>query len=201
MIGRLRKRCGEFRSIPDGGFTIIEVLVAAFILVLGALAVFMTFAAAIHNVQRGKETQQGVNVAQREMERIRVEPFRNIAVEGGTVTPTPGESKLPTSRVGAGGTTFEVDREGGDTMPLVAASTPCAENECGLPVGPLERESEDGTKVDVYRFVVCEEGEVEPCLRKRIVVDVLPIPADNQSGYQHSYYELQSTIVEPESVQ
>lgn len=177
------------RAAEEDGFTIIEVLVAAFILVLGALAVFMTFGAAIHNVQRGKETQQGISVAQREMERIRVEPFEDVGVETGTVVPTPGETKLPTSRVGAGGNTFELKRSGGEVKQLVSGN---------LPNTRVERSSDDGTRVYVYRFVVCEEAVTTlPCLSKRIVVDVLPIPADNQANYQHSYYELQSTVVQP----
>jgi hypothetical protein len=177
------------RPAEEDGFTIIEVLVAAFILVLGALAVFMTFGAAIHNVQRGKETQQGISVAQREMERIRVEPFEDIGVETGTVFPTPGETKLPTSRVINGGNMFELKRSGGEAKQLVSGN---------LPNTRVERSSDDGTRVYVYRFVVCEETVTTlPCLSKRIVVDVLPIPADNQANYQHSYYELQSTVVEP----
>jgi hypothetical protein len=188
VIASLGRRLRVGRAADEDGFTIIEVLVAAFILVLGSLAVFMTFAAAIHNVQRGKETQQGVNVAQREMERIRVEPFESVGIEAGSVVPTsPTEPKLPTSRVGPGGNTFEVDRSGGGSLAIVAGE---------LSAGPVERDSEDGTKVDVYRFVVCEIT-ANPCPRKRIVVDVLPIPAPNQSGYQHGYYELQSTIVNP----
>lgn len=188
MIGWIRKRVAAAGSGPDDGFTIIEVLVAAFILVLGALAVFMTFASAIHNVQRSKETQQGVNVAQREMELIRVKEFPEIGDATESVFPTPSEPLKPTSRVGDGGGTFELNRSGGDPKPIAPGL---------LEAGPVRRTSEDGTEVDVYRFVVCEEGEVATCAQKRIVVDVVPIAADNEHDYQHSYYELQSTVVNP----
>jgi Tfp pilus assembly protein PilV len=184
------KRLLSSGRVPSGGedgFTIIEVLVAAFVLVLGALAVFMGFAGAIHGIQRGREMQQGVSVAQREMERIRVEPFESIGDKSGSVTPTPGEAKLPTSRVGSGGGTFELNRSGGESKSIVSG---------GLAAGPVERSSDDGTRVEVYRFVVCEIT-ANLCPQKRIVVDVLPIAADNQSGYRHSYYELQSTVVNP----
>jgi type II secretory pathway pseudopilin PulG len=185
-----RSLVGE--GAEEDGFTIIEVLVAAFILVLGALAVFMTFGAAIHNVQRGKETQQGISVAQREMERIRVEPFEDIGVENGRVDPPSSASPtLPTSRVGPGGTTFTLKRTGQEESPPTFV-------EGDLSAGPIPRTSEDGTRVDVYRFVVCEEAvTTTPCLSKRVVVDVVPIAADNQGNYQHSYYELQSTVVDP----
>jgi Tfp pilus assembly protein PilV len=186
MMRRFRSAIAS--SGDEDGFTIIEVLVAAFVLVLGALAVFIGFAGAIHGIQRGREMQQGVSVAQREMERIRVEPFEQIGIVSGSVAGTPpDETKVPTSRVGAGGTTFEMKRSGGESKRFVSGD---------LPNTPVERRSDDGTNVQVYRFVVCEI-EASPCPRKRIVVDVLPIAADNQNGYRHSYYELQSTVVEP----
>src|ERR1700742_4994489 len=97
----------------EEGFTIIEVLVAAFVLVLASMAVFMGFAGAIHGIQRGREMQQGVSVAQREMERIRVEEFDNIGLTSTTVTPAPAsESKNPNSRVAPGGGEFNLSRSG-----------------------------------------------------------------------------------------
>ncbi len=177
----------------EEGFTIIEVLVAAFILVLGSLAVFMTFAAAIHNVQRGKETQQGISVAQRVMERIRVEPYEDIGIQGAAMSPSPASSGLPTGRVSSGGNEFDVARPTSEEefKEFVAGD---------IPPEPLEVNSPDGSKMTAYRFVVCEEavGPEGECAAKRIVVDVAPSPADNQSGYRHSYYELQSTVVNPE---
>ena len=194
MVGRFTR--GRARLSDDDGFTIIEVLIAAFILVMGALAVFMTFAAAIHNVQRGRETQQGISVAQREVEHLRVLPFQNLGVSGGSMTPSPSSSGLPTARVSTGGNLFDVARP-----------TSTTENKQIVPGSisptPIRVSSPDGTKVRVYRFVVCEEelppGQLGECDAKRIVVDVMPISADNQAGYTHSYYELQSTVVKGET--
>ncbi len=90
------------------GFTVIEVLVASFILVLGALAVFMTFSAAVRNVQRGKETQVGLSVAQREMEKIRSLPYEKIALKTTPVNST--ETTNPNNRVS--GSTFNLNRTG-----------------------------------------------------------------------------------------
>jgi type II secretory pathway pseudopilin PulG len=179
-------------SSPEGedGFTIIEVLVAAFVLVLAAMAVFIGFAGAIHGIQRGREMQQGVSVAQREMERIRIEPFDEVGLTTTTVAPVPsGQIKEPASRVSPGGREFDLNRSG---EPRYMPFTPG-----DLEVERPEVNSVGGSKMNVFRFVVCEEETATECVAKRIVVDVVPVPADNANGYQHSYYELQSTIVKP----
>jgi type II secretory pathway pseudopilin PulG len=175
----------------EDGFTIIEVLVAAIVLVLGALAVFMTFTAALHNVQRGKEMQQGVSVAQREMERMRIEPYSSLAMKANPGSL--GQSSDPRSRIV--GEEFETDRAArAKPLEMNVASTGSIEPETP------EVSSPDGTKVKVFRFVLCEPDESEACAAKRLVVDVLPLAAPNEHGYQHSYYELQSTVVNPDLV-
>lgn len=178
------------RSKDEEGFTIIEVLVAAFILVLAAMAVFTGFAGAIHGIQRSREMQQGVSVAQREMELIRTKQFDQIGLTTATVSPAPnptGETKNPFSRVAPGGTEFNLNRTGpADYKPFAANGQLAVERPDANSVG--------GALMNVYRYVVCEEPA---CEAKRIIVDVVPVPADNQSGYQHSYYELQSTVVNP----
>jgi Tfp pilus assembly protein PilV len=169
----------------DEGFTIVEVLVAAFILVVGALAVFMSLATSIRGVQRSKEVQQGVSVAQREMERVRAEPFANIGLPGNLTRVT--ETSSPLSRVSAGGNEFNVARSGtAKNLPLVTGGSLANKIE--------EVRSPDGTEATVYRFVVCEEGNVSPCNSKRIVIDVQTTPLKNQYSYKHGYYELQSTV-------
>ncbi len=174
----------------EGGFTIIEVLVAAFVLVLAAMAVFIGFAGAIHGIQRGREMQQGVSVAQREMERIRIEPFERVGLTTTTVTPAPAaDVKSPASRVSPGGGEFNLSRTGAPDYKRFVSGN--------LAVEKPGVDSVGGSKMNVFRYVVCEQEDEAGCIAKRIVVDVVPVPADNQSGYQHSYYELQSTIVEP----
>ncbi len=180
-------------SNGEGGFTIIEVLVAAFILVLAAMAVFTGFAGAIHGIQRSREMQQGVSVAQREMERIRIMEFGEVAL---AATPEPGltgGTKNPFTRVSSRGDRgeFNLSRSGApEYKPFVTSPT-------GMEVEKPEVPSVGGSRMNVYRFVVCEQEVETICVAKRIIVDVVPVPADNQSGYQHSYYELQSTIVDP----
>lgn len=189
---RLLSRAGA--PAGEDGFTIIEVLVAAFILVLAAMAVFTGFAGAIHGIQRSREMQQGVSVAQREMERIRIMEFGEVALTAAPEPALSGGTKNPFTRVSSSGG-FNLNRSGApDYKPFVTSPTGMEVEKPGVP-------SVGGSEMNVYRFVVCEqevEGELETiCVAKRIIVDVVPVPADNQSGYQHSYYELQSTIVDP----
>jgi Tfp pilus assembly protein PilV len=196
----------RYRQIDEGGeegFTIIEVLVAAVILVLGALAVFMTFAAAIQNVQRSKETQVGLSVAQREMEKVRALPYAEVGLEA--AAPTSVEAGSPGLRVRSSSTEFNLARTGtANWQKLVSGGK--------VKPGPEELSSIGGTKVMVYRYVVsqedaaliassyCQENPTKSACtgnqRKRVVIDVWPLKQSN-SPSRHGYYELQSDFVNP----
>ncbi len=200
MNGRLRERLHR-----DDGFTIIEALVAAFILTLGSLAVFMTFVAAIHGVQLSKESQFGIAVAQREMEWVRAHPFAAVATAGAAPTAEPSSATSPLNRVVSGGAKFLIKRsEAGSSSPRLNNEMPFVDQVSGgFPVSK-EVKFVEGTKTDkqvqatVYRFVLCEE-ELSPtqCQAKRIVIDVVPKLQFNEHDYQRNYYELQSTILNP----
>jgi type II secretory pathway pseudopilin PulG len=189
----------------DDGFTIVEALVAAFILTLGSLAVFMTFVAAIHNVQRSKESQFGIGVAQREMEWVRAHPFADVATSGVAPTAEPSNTRSPLNRVLSGGSKFLVARsEAGSLTPKVKNQMTFVDGASGG--FPISKEVKfvEGTKTDkqvqatVYRFVLCEE-EILPanCRAKRVVIDVVPKLQANEHKYQRNYFELQSTMLNP----
>ncbi len=62
------------RFEPDGGeagLTIVEVVVAALVLAMGAMATFGVLGAATKNTQRAKATQVALNRAQQEIETLR----------------------------------------------------------------------------------------------------------------------------------
>ena len=190
----------------EDGFTIVEALVAAFILTLGSLAVFMTFVAAIHNVQRSKESQFGISVAQREMEWVRAHSFATVGTTGAAPVAEPSNPKSPLYRVRSGGAKFLIKRsEASSPSPLRLNEKPWVN---GVTGGfPISKEVKfvEGTKTDkqvqatVYRFVLCEEDPVPAtgCQAKRIVIDVVPKLATLENSYQRNYYELQSTILNP----
>ena len=174
------------RPLPgeERGFTIIEILVASFILVLGSLAIFMTFAAAIHNVQRSRESQVGISVAQREMERVRVIPFESLGLS--TLPLKSNVAENPRYRIRTSGVEqFDIDRDTPQTWRDLVAGGTVAPETTGV-------RTNDGTEVTVYRFVVCEEAA---CLAKRVVIDVWRAQKANLGTYRPAYTELQSTIV------
>jgi prepilin-type N-terminal cleavage/methylation domain-containing protein len=194
----MKKACDRLKA--DDGFTILEVLIAALILVLGALAVFMTLSAAIHNAQRGKETQVGLTVAQREMEKIHSLPYEKILLK--TTPVNSAKTSEPNNRVS--GTTFNLNRTGTPEYATMAISSS----------GEVEPTSTafsvGGTSVTVYRYVVwrkdaayCATGtnsEKEICKAgqnyKRVIIDVVPNQPANVPNTR-AYYELQSDFVNP----
>lgn len=201
MIARLRRRLGR-----EDGFTIVEALVAALVLTLGALAVGVTFVSAIHNVQRSRESQYGISVAQREMEWVRAHKFSDIALTGAPAAPTDVTDELnPLVRVLPGQRAFSVDRK--ETQGNTSTFRNAMPFVDGIPSGFsntkevrfLEGADEDTqVQATVYRFVVCEEEKLPiNCDSKRIVIDVVPKVNGIEGGRQRNYFELQSTVVNP----
>jgi prepilin-type N-terminal cleavage/methylation domain-containing protein len=202
MITAIRRRASR-----EEGFTIVECLVAAIILAVGSLAVFTTFVSAIHNVQRSRENQFGVSVAQREMEWVRAHKFSEIGFTG---TPPKAssstEERNPLTRVLPGQTEFSVNRAEniGNTTTFKNKMTFVDGVSSGF---ALSKEAKflEGTgsnkevQATVYRFVLCEESGVLPanCQAKRVVIDVVPKIQTDVKTFQRNYYELQSTIINP----
>lgn len=194
----------------EEGFTIVEALVAALVLTIGAMAVALTFVSAIHNVQRSRESQFGISIAQREMEWVRAHDFADIALSATPAAPTDLRDELnPLIRVLPGQASFSVNRKETqantstfkEAMPIVDGIASGFSNT--KEVEFLEGDDEDTqVQATVYRFVLCEEQEVLPanCDAKRIVIDVVPKVNAIERGRQRNYYELQSTIVNPEVI-
>jgi prepilin-type N-terminal cleavage/methylation domain-containing protein len=189
----------------EEGFTLIEVLIAAFILVLGSLAIFLTFTAAIHNVQRSRDFQVASSIAQREMEKIHSLPYERVVMTAAPKTST--ETGNPAKRVS--GTEFALNKAGTELAPLAIATTGtctteklCVNNE---PASSCVGGSNPGTfangtaKGSVYCYVTtlkdkpCEEATGTTCTYKRVVVIVWLTKPDNQA-IRPAYYELQGNI-------
>lgn len=192
----------------DDGFTLIEVLVAAVVLTLGSLAVFTLFASGLKNVQRSRDTQVGVSVAQREMEKIRSLKYSEVLLK--TAPETSTEAHSPGLRVSSTRTEYNLNLTGiASWAKLATAGT----GETGAVEPKSETFSVGGTAVTVYRYVVWRKDEAfcktftsttEPtsCKEgknyKRVIIDVWPSKAANQSS-RSAYYELQSDFVDPKA--
>jgi type II secretory pathway pseudopilin PulG len=187
----------------EDGITIIEVLVAALVLVMGAFATFGVLRAATINTQRAKASQVALDRAQQEMEKLRSLSSKELAL---TATPSSTTDTLnPDHRVS--NAEFAVIREpvseyhrlvvnGGELYGGGAVEGGVVNP------GPTAFTSGDVTG-KVYRYVVwrndtsCPSGTCPGGQDyKQIVVAVkLDTPGD-QSG-ERGYVEVQSDFVDP----
>jgi hypothetical protein len=186
-------------EVPHGeaGLTIIEVVVAAVVLAMGAMATFGILASAAKNSQRAKATQVALDLAQEEMERLRAIPYDDLAISR---VPTPSTSSLsPNYRVA--GTSFALQRSPvGESEPLVVAESgfsPESEFVSGNPKA-------GGVTGTMYRYVVwrndasCPEEECPGSEDyKQVVVAVQPGKPGSQTG-ERGYVEVQSGRIDPE---
>jgi type II secretory pathway pseudopilin PulG len=177
----------------EAGFTIVEVLVAVFILVMGALATFGLLTSAIRNTQRAKATQVALDRAQQEIETLRSRPYQQLAL---TATPAAETKRLsPNYRVS--GATFAVVREPPSTYYTMVVNP--AEGK--VPPGPEPFSSGD-VSGKIYRYVVWRNDDkcAAACPGeqdfKQVVVAVKLDKRGNEAG-ERGYVEVQSNFVDP----
>jgi type II secretory pathway pseudopilin PulG len=193
MRTRLDRRMGGGES----GLSMIEVLVAAVVLVMGAAATFGVLAAATKNAQRAKATQVTLDLAQEEMERLHSIPYSELAVN--TMPAASSDEKSPNSRVS--GSTFALRRSPkGAYYPIDVDAEKGFSPESEFVTG---KSDEGGVKGTIYRYVVWRndpscpntecEGEED---FKQIVVAVKPTRAVSQGG-EAGYVEVQSAVTAP----
>ena len=198
MRARLRARLEGAGG--EAGLTIVEVIVAAVVLVLGAGAAFGVLGAATKNAQRAKATQVALDLAQEELERLHSLPYEDLAV---SVQPSTSSDPLdPSSRVA--GSEFALTRNPvGDYHPLAIDErgfSPESEFEVG-------EGGRGGIRGTIYRYVVwrddptCPEAECPGSEDlKQIVVAVKPDKPVNQPGGS-GYVEVQTQATAPESAE
>lgn len=190
------------RLSSERGLTIIEVMVAAMILVIGAFAIFKIVDAATRTSYRAEQSQVVSNLLQRELEKVKAREVSAMAVSSAAGACSIDLAPELASRWGA--SSF-------DGRPWIMAP-----NDADDPIIPCQRISAaaDGDEsssadvtVDVYRVVTwydpdnedCDppaEG-VEPedaCGMRRIIVGAKPV--DTAAGGERSYREIQSDVVD-----
>ena len=187
----------------EDGITIIEVLVAALVLVMGAFATFGVLRAATVNTQRAKASQVALDRAQKEIEKLRSLTNKELAL---TATPSTSTDTLnPNHRVSNG--EFALLREPpSEYKPMVVNGGELfgggvVEGGVVNP-GPTSFTSGDVSGT-VYRYVVWHDDPSCPSATcpgkqdfKQIVVAVKLDTPNNQSG-ERGYVEVQSDFVDP----
>jgi len=192
------------RPGSEAGLTIVEVIVAAAVLALGAMATFGVLSAATKNTQRAKATQVALNRAQQEIEALRGLKNEELAL---TATPEHSSSPLnPNYRVN--NNAYATIRE-----PPSAYATLVVKNgplygggfvKGGVvSPGPTPFTSGD-VSGKVYRYVVWRDDSNCPAATcpgaqdyKQIIVAVKLDTPDSQSG-ERGYVEVTSDFVDPD---
>jgi type II secretory pathway pseudopilin PulG len=186
----------------EGGFTIVEVLVAALILTIGALTTFGLLSTATKNSQRAKATQVALDRAQREIEALRSLSNKELAL---TATPENSTDPLnPNYRVSAG--TFALTRQppsGYATMVVNGGSIYGGGLIAGGIVNPGPSSFTSGdVSGKIYRYVVWRNdvkcGSKCPGEQdfKQVVVAVKLDKPGNEAS-ERGYVEVQSDFVDP----
>ncbi len=187
----------------EEGFTLVEVLIAAMIMVVGSLTAFGLLRAATLNNQRAKATQVALNRAQQELEVL-----RGLSDEQLALTSNPGHEtnpKSPNYRVSNG--TFYLDRDLVGLHPELVYNTGSLYGAGPITTGTVDPGPTSFTSGNVsgkiYRYIVwrndasCPETTCPgPQDYKQAVIAVRLDKAANQASEQ-GYVEVQSTFINP----
>lgn len=185
----------------EAGLTIVEVLVAALILVIAVLAIFQILDAATRSTFRAEESQVAINRAQAELEEIRNLDYGEVALTAPPSTST--DSNDPRSRVS--GTQFDVNRDGNlaDLVINGGSLSQGGQVSGGLvDPGPEPFQSGD-VSGQIHRFVVWRNDPncnvlVCPGLQdlKRVIVAIKL--GEAAISFERPYIEVQSDFTDPD---
>ncbi len=192
----------------EEGFTIVEVIVAAVVLALGALATFGLLSSATKNTQRAKATQVALDRAQQE-----IEALRGLTDEERALTANPphaSDEYNPNYRVNDNSGTFAITRRPVGTYRKLVVNGGSLYGQSGetgvvsggvVDPGPTHFASGD-VSGDIYRYIVWRNDDTcgASCPGeqdfKQIVVAVKLDTPGNQAG-ERGYVEVQSNFVDP----
>ena len=99
----------------EDGFTIVETVVAAILLAIGAIAVLGAFDGAPRATFRAEQSQVASDIAQREVEALRAKPYTQLALTSAPATS--GDSDNPSWRVV--GSNFALNDDRTNQSPIV----------------------------------------------------------------------------------
>jgi type II secretory pathway pseudopilin PulG len=218
--GRRKRAVARIRS-DEGGFTLIEVTVAAMLLVVAVVGTFGIIDTSSRATYRAEETQSVINIAQREMELLRQVPYQRLAMTAVPAPPYGTDANDPTSRMRSGNT-FCLERVDGNdpcTAPPLVANGGSLEVGGAVSGGQVQPVSQDvkvgDITVDVYRFVVWQDegDELLPATDPVCVHQPLQFLCKTQDykraivivrvneapiSFARSYQEVQSNFIDPD---
>jgi hypothetical protein len=187
----------------EAGFTIVEVLVAIVVLVMGALATFSLLSAATRNTQRAKASQVALNMAQQELEALRSLSNEELAL---TSRPPPSTDPLePNYRVAGGSFAVVRDPRSSYRQLVFNGGEIQGEPEKTIEKGvikPSEKFEVGDVSGTIHRYIVWRNddacGSACPTTQdfKQIIVAIKLDTPGNQSG-ERGYMEAQSNFVDP----
>jgi hypothetical protein len=195
---------GQARPVPsDAGITVVEVMVAALILVIGSIAVLSAVDTAARSTFRAEQSQVVVNRLQEELEQIRELPFDEVALTG--IPTHDANQKSPNSRVS--GTNFAIGHNGSGNKPMVYNGGPLdgggTISGATVAPGPTPFDSGD-VHGEIYRYVVWLDDATCPealCPgsqdTKRVIVAAL-LDGTTSAG-QQAYQEIHADLVDPDT--
>jgi hypothetical protein len=185
----------------ERGMTVVEVVVAAVLLTVGALAVLGLGDAASRNTYRAEQSQVVVNRLQAEVEHIRQLPYVEVALTESP--PSSADPGSPASRVA--GTQFKLGSDGTNPRPLAVngATTPAGATiaEGTIEPGPEPFESGD-VSGKIYRYVAFPgaPADCSGCSTDDLKRVVVAITLDaTASGGERTYQEVQTEIANPDT--
>jgi hypothetical protein len=190
-------------DVRQAGFTIIEVVVAVFILVMAALATFGLLSAATKNTQRAKATQVALDRAQQELEAL-----RSLTDEQLALTAAPGPSsdpKDPRYRVSAG--SYAVVREPRGSYHALVVNGGALYGGGSVKggvvsPGPTPFRSGD-VSGEVYRFIVwrnderCSEAKCPGTQDYKQIVVAVKLDKRGADASERGYVEVQGAFIDP----
>jgi type II secretory pathway pseudopilin PulG len=190
----------------EGGFTIVEVLVAILILVIASLTTFTLLSAAVRNTERAKATQEALDLAQQEVEAMHSLSNKELALK--TLPPHSSNTYSPNYRVDSAEGSFAVNRQPVGGYHDLVRNGGVIEGGNGAVVeggvvnpGPTPFENGDITG-QIYRYVVWRNdeqcGSACPTHQdyKQIIIAV-KLNGSATQGTERGYIEVQSDFVDP----
>jgi type II secretory pathway pseudopilin PulG len=186
----------------EEGVTLVEVVVAALVLVLGALAVLGLVTAAARNSFRAEQSQVVANRLQDELEKFR-QLADNANYDRIALTSAPTASSDPHDPAyRVNGSTYAVNRGDPDRTPPIAPSGYQSMVIDSSGIAPTSQFSSGDVQGTIHRYVVWEPSSACPtgpgCL-KRLIVSIALDPTG--SGGVRRYQEMQTLIGDPSAQQ